>query len=589
MSLTRLKFLALCLLLLIIFGNIDASYYQWVQSEPTSPSFTRQEIIDDQGVWQLWKGFRKSMDIYTHDNFMVKIPMAENLSACGPINSDDIRPDIESVSYVSDGRKLNSTLWLTNPFKQPNVNDTLDKDQENMQITISYTNYNLSSYTILEKAKIGSPSILVNDIKIGSLPFKKIAFLEESEYGKLKIIKLWTVHKQKAYSITYSVLNTTYVLYADKIDRMFNSFRILDKLGAAKNDFENSNITKDFLTYANDEIRIDYPSGWTVHDSQNTLQTTITFEDPFEDTKSKNVSWHEPVFTMAIDLESVYDAGTDYRIIYSRIPNETWGGGNWTTQLQEVSALDKVNVQYITKNDWMTNKNNTNFIPFSIDLKELNFPTRYKIVFLITDNFVINHHFCRLVDTSNWIVIPPPDFSLSATPGSLSLRPGDKAIVSLGIKGNSDLQSQAYLTGGNKSKYVIWSFIPNSTAIPVGSVGISNLNIEVPKDLELDSPTPVNIPINASISFPSSITNRGGETFSNDKSVNLFTTSNFTLTILPPLNLEEKVSIFTKNWIEPMTGVWTLLAGIGGVTAPLIVHFYRKKKTRRHRKNKIKQ
>ena len=44
---------------------------------------------------------------------------------------------------------------------------------------------------------------------------------------------------------------------------------------------------------------------------------------------------------MAIDLNSVYDVGTDYRIIYTRIPFGVWTG-NWTRLVEEVSAFDKL-------------------------------------------------------------------------------------------------------------------------------------------------------------------------------------------------------------------------------------------------------
>ena len=51
-----------------------------------------------------------------------------------------------------------------------------------------------------------------------------------------------------------------------------------------------------------------------------------------------------------------------------------------------------------------------------------------------------------MVDTSNWVMVPPPDFSISAQPSSISLRPGEKSTISLQINGNSALQSEAKLT-----------------------------------------------------------------------------------------------------------------------------------------------
>jgi hypothetical protein len=36
--------------------------------------------------------------------------------------------------------------------------------------------------------------------------------------------------------------------------------------------------------------------------------------------------------------------------------------------------------------------------------------------------------------------------------------------------------------------------------------------------------------------------------------------------------------MFVNTWITPITGVWTFLAGVGAVIAPLIISIYRKRK-----------
>jgi uncharacterized membrane protein len=60
---------------------------------------------------------------------------------------------------------------------------------------------------------------------------------------------------------------------------------------------------------------------------------------------------------------------------------------------------------------------------------------------------VINHRLCRLIDATNWVIIPPPDFDISIKPdSSIALRPNEERTVQLQIKGNSDLQSEAVLT-----------------------------------------------------------------------------------------------------------------------------------------------
>jgi hypothetical protein len=65
------------------------------------------------------------------------------------------------------------------------------------------------------------------------------------------------------------------------------------------------------------------------------------------------------------------------------------------------------------------------------------------IVKYIFSIIVKEHRFCTLVDTTNWVIIPPPEFKISANPSSIVLRPGEEKNVQLQIQGNADLQSDA--------------------------------------------------------------------------------------------------------------------------------------------------
>ncbi len=81
-----------------------------------SPLFVRQEVKDGKEDWELWKGSLHSFNITTHTGNPVSLDMAKNLSYC-KINGKFISPDIESISYMSDGKTLNGTIWLTAPFR----------------------------------------------------------------------------------------------------------------------------------------------------------------------------------------------------------------------------------------------------------------------------------------------------------------------------------------------------------------------------------------------------------------------------------------------------------------------------------------
>ena len=80
-------------------------------------------------------------------------------------------------------------------------------------------------------------------------------------------------------------------------------------------------------------------------------------------------------------------------------------------------------------------------ILFYFDLNKVNFPQQYKAVFYITDYFVLHHVFCRLLDVTNWIIAPPPEFTLSSTPSNVLLRPGAEKDLEVVVKGNSNVPS----------------------------------------------------------------------------------------------------------------------------------------------------
>ncbi len=168
--------------------------------------------------------------------------------------------------------------------------------------------------------------------------------------------------------------------------------------------------------------------------------------------------------------------GTDYRIQYSRIPYFMWTG-NWTRQVQEISAYDTARILNEEGNYSALYDTNGHGLPkyllFSFDLSDANFPKQYKAVFYVTDYLVKDHHFCRLIDMTNWVIIPPPDFSMSASPSSVTLRPGEEKSIKLNIKGNSALESEAALTAINNynGDDIGLNFTPNRISVPASGAG----------------------------------------------------------------------------------------------------------------------
>lgn len=110
---------SVCLLTILIYA---AAHLQQ-DSLALSPPFFRQEIIDPPNDWIVGKLPNNSITIETPDGDGLTLGAAQNNEQCS--SNGFASPDIQGVSYFSDGKILNATIWLSSPFKEHNVNGTL--------------------------------------------------------------------------------------------------------------------------------------------------------------------------------------------------------------------------------------------------------------------------------------------------------------------------------------------------------------------------------------------------------------------------------------------------------------------------------
>src|SRR5690349_16903854 len=115
-TMIKIRGLSLLLLLLLILMMMSISHFaqdpQPYYSFASSPSFVKQEIIDPTKDWVLLKGISDTSLLQTHDGDPIRLQNTKNISEC-KIGNDFLSPDIESVSYISNGANLNATVWLT--------------------------------------------------------------------------------------------------------------------------------------------------------------------------------------------------------------------------------------------------------------------------------------------------------------------------------------------------------------------------------------------------------------------------------------------------------------------------------------------
>jgi hypothetical protein len=565
-----------------------------------SPSFVRQEIIDDYNDWELWESKSDITPIFTHDGQTIKIQNADDITEC-QIFGEYLIPDIESVSYTSDGNKLNATIWLTGEFKEPLLTDTIDTYQEELKIIkADKNNKTLEDHILNKKAQIDP--IRFSILEEGNISFAnnytgyKIIYSNLNGVEQLKTLHIMTIINNDLFEFIFTALNDSYEDYQLDIQQVLNSFRINNyDYNNSKNknqlvNYNNNATTNDQIRgmkiYNDNEIYLSYPNSWEVKEQKakgiNTDRLIITFHTPFEDTLINEPSWQETTYTMALDINSVHDTGTDYRMILKRdnIEDEV-KESYWNKEIHEISAYNKYGI--INTSQYENNLSSSNRIPLSFDLKTINYPESYKLIFFIINYYVYNHQLCRIIDTTNWILAPPPEFNISFSPYSIELRPGEDKNIGIFIKGNSNIESELKLDIDHTYDNIVRSsFFPPETTIPAsGEEGTSTLNIKIPANASVNEIIPLSIPVYANISFPNLISNRGGDVFFNNKTVSLSEFSSLSVSVLPPYTIQEHLNNIVNSWINPLSSLWTFLAGIGAVIVPLIIKFYSKKSTKK--------
>jgi hypothetical protein len=292
--------------------------------------------------------------------------------------------------------------------------------------------------------------------------------------------------------------------------------------------------------------------------------------------------WHQLKFTMAVDIFSVFNQGVDYRVdLYENSINSTQS--QWNEDVYEIAAdgSSKKLSSTLYKEFPFEGKN---YLDFSINLNSISNPQKYRLLFYITDFYVNNGKVCRMVDSTNWLLAPPPQFNIAVSPSSIFMRPGEHKDIPVTISGDTETQSNGTLNVDNhNNKDANMKFLSNKTVISSFANGSSILQIETPNS-QLNKSKLLIIPIMANISFPTTIMNKGNQTFNNNKSMSLLKNSSIVLTMLPPLTLPEKLGKYAET-LKPISDLWQIFIPI--ITAIITVMFYLYRKRDKKNKDKV--
>jgi hypothetical protein len=223
------------------------------------------------------------------------------------------------------------------------------------------------------------------------------------------------------------------------------------------------------------------------------------------------------------------------------------------------------------------------FIPLSVDLKDINFPSKYKVMFYTDVYLDINpYNDTRIADFTNWIDIPPPKFFISTFPDQLVLRPGDsKNITGILKSASGSIPNTTRFRSNEKSSII--KVHPYGISYTSQSSGVhpAIFHIQVPDKIQVGEYT---VAIAATISTGSTLAPPefyGIKHFlaaANSKGY-LNNTANMTIKVLEPLSTDERFKQFWDIYGQPISIV---LGGFAGGATTLLFDRLKKREGSHH-------
>jgi hypothetical protein len=313
------------------------------------------------------------------------------------------------------------------------------------------------------------------------------------------------------------------------------------------------------------------------------LNTTIFTNSSFVKEPSKFM----PSYGMLINADTDFDTGWlghDYLLRIS------WNNDTktWNSVLEEWSSarilrtLDQKNNYTGFFDEGEQNK----YVHLSLNLADIGFPQQYVVLFFIDYGFDMNNPRKAISDYSNWVNIPPLQFSISTSPSSIELRPGEEKIVE--VQFNSTTPSTtSFITphlsfttnkvNGIDDPY----FVPNEIDLPRYGLATSSLHIKASSNA---TSSPHTLQIFGEVSFPvqyvggTELKSQLGKAIFESMTVN----TNLAVTLLPPLTFQERFSNFWSVYGDPIN---LFVGGLTAGLAAILVDNLRKSIKRRKARN----
>jgi hypothetical protein len=284
-------------------------------------------------------------------------------------------------------------------------------------------------------------------------------------------------------------------------------------------------------------------------------------------------------YAFLIHVDSAYDTGQTYQV------EVDW---NNTSHIWRRMVTESAPNGLQADNRVLEQKNNynlffvpgQNYIDLNLNLSLLSYPSQYSIVAYALELYHEDSIFCKLIDVTDIVHIPPPDFSISISPHSIPLLPGENKTAELLVRSNTNLQSNISFSTEQNPKVKL-TFEPKKLYVPPFETSSSTIHL---KALDNATANPyISLIAKANISFPITITNwLTGDILTNAGTAPIIKEANFTASLRPQPDLPQQLNNVWSTWGPPISGIVGLTTVIlGGVGGWLLKYFHGKRRKKR--------
>jgi hypothetical protein len=478
----------------------------------------RQVITNYNNVW-IQKNVTSQNTTEIPDHRRIYYNTATHMSQCNGSDIFDKLPNITSISYLTDGNTLDTTFWLSS---LPLINHTLQDESEAAskidQVFLYIEHDDISNYIhkefdqlinderkfIEEKRYPRVKVINHSSTKIDSNPVARIFFngtindtMNNPNLGQRNITALeeFTIKDKEIYRILYLAEPKDFddEKYEQVIEHMISSFQILDAsniqtknnntLSQAMNinnttasteaftsssSSEQINNEEKFLTYTGKGMRIEYPSNWGLYHRSSSVLLFSPISEYLMGTG----------YIILIDVPSTYDTPTDF--VAKVISWYKLNDRNWTKLIEEVSTEQPTRTleqdpdfrEFFNKTE---NWEAYAFIP--INLRTINSPNQYLMVFLSEATYLKNGLLCELVQSTDQVSSPPPRITILPSSNSSSMGPQQEKRIEVTAKSFSNIPYTINFKN-HYSEKVHATFNPSVIRIPAAGWNTSQLTVK---------------------------------------------------------------------------------------------------------------